>query len=855
MASEAAPSVDTGQVPNQLAILVPTFDPATDNVEIWASKVELLLATWPPQKITELATRLILGCCGTAYQKLQLNQKEILVNDAKGIRKLVELVGGTWGQIPLEKKYEIVEKAVFRTQQKSDETSDSFISRSDVVWTELEAKGIGLPEIRSYILLRGSRLSSEDKKKVLVESGVEGSGVLKLPKVVSAIRMLGSGFFQDLTGAKRDKGLKTYDHTAFTVEEGSDHEETFWAYDDTLDDQVLESLAGEDDDDAALVLQFEDAVSEMVQNDNELCALYSSYQDARKRLSEKVRFRGFWKVKSSEKGKSKGYKGSKGRGKQSLANRIASSYCRVCQKKGHWKNECPQLRDRGSLASSSAASTIPTSFVEVQEPALTVVQDDDLPDVPMSEDFDGQVCETFVSMSMMNTITPKKWPARNKLRELIRTLSDKPQLEPFGRMCPASESMSPDDQNSKPKPSQNLSSTATIAIHETLFASTGTVGVVDIGASQTVIGDKQVPELLSQLPSEIRQQVRQVKCNLVFRFGNHQTLVSKRALLMPLGKVSFRIAIVPGQTPFLLSNSFLKGIKAVIDTDDETLWSKLLRKPLQITRTAKNLFLMDINQLWDNMQSEGSELAVADYKPQCFASDVVPKQGLFRDPTAVSDEKHLCPEESNPKEVTIETQRNNIEVVHRIDNEQPEGKPADPRNINHHSFSDSPKSESALEQAICGSKAHLQDSREVTRDLPHVGVSSPHPVSSRSNSSDHGRTDHGHQDYESPGIGETQDRVRHGQEGHELCSSLRGPSMDGLVCEDLRVERKVGPRQVHHLCGEEVGSGDLRGQNQNQEQEDSRRTTCGSLKEKANVQLDHRTVLGDALRVRGRYCS
>lgn len=186
MGSEAAPSVDTGQVPNQLAILVPSFDPSVDNVEIWSSKVELLLATWPSQKITELATRLILGCKGTAYQKLRLHQSEILVNDPKGIRKLVELVGGTWGQIPIEKKYEIVEKAIFRNQQKPDETSDSFISRSDVIWTELESKGIDLSEIRSYILLRGARLASEDKKRVLVESGAESSGALKLQKVVDA---------------------------------------------------------------------------------------------------------------------------------------------------------------------------------------------------------------------------------------------------------------------------------------------------------------------------------------------------------------------------------------------------------------------------------------------------------------------------------------------------------------------------------------------------------------------------------------------------------------------------------------------------------------------------------------------
>ena len=34
---------------------------------------------------------------GTAFQKLQLHGDEILVNDTKGIQKLVELVGGQVG--------------------------------------------------------------------------------------------------------------------------------------------------------------------------------------------------------------------------------------------------------------------------------------------------------------------------------------------------------------------------------------------------------------------------------------------------------------------------------------------------------------------------------------------------------------------------------------------------------------------------------------------------------------------------------------------------------------------------------------------------------------------------------------
>jgi hypothetical protein len=161
-----------------------------DNVEIWTSKVELLLNTWPPDKLNELATRLILGCKGTAYQKLQLLRGEVLVNSEKGIQRLVEIVGGTWGQIPLEKKFELAERALYRSSQKSDETSDSYLSRCDVTWTELLSKKVDLKELQAYIVLRGSRLAADDKKRVIIESKAEEGSQLTMEKVTSAIRLL-----------------------------------------------------------------------------------------------------------------------------------------------------------------------------------------------------------------------------------------------------------------------------------------------------------------------------------------------------------------------------------------------------------------------------------------------------------------------------------------------------------------------------------------------------------------------------------------------------------------------------------------------------------------------------------------
>jgi hypothetical protein len=180
---------------NHMATLVPTFDPSKDDLEQYTQKVELLSEIWPATKINELITRLILNTSGTAFQKLQLNKSQLMTNDKKGVQLLVQLLGGQWGKVNLEKKYDIVERALFRCLQKQDESNDSFLARCDVVWSELLAKKVQLEEIQSYIVLRGSRLSTEDKKRVIVESESSSSGALKMEKVTQTVRILGTSFF------------------------------------------------------------------------------------------------------------------------------------------------------------------------------------------------------------------------------------------------------------------------------------------------------------------------------------------------------------------------------------------------------------------------------------------------------------------------------------------------------------------------------------------------------------------------------------------------------------------------------------------------------------------------------------
>ena len=134
----------------------------------------------------------------------------------------------------------------------------------DVTWTEMLTKKFNLAELQAYLTLRNSRLGSEDQKRAVVESGVESGGTLEMKKVTAAICMLGSNFFQEMTGQKRDKTMKVYYHLTLAADE---YDESYVGIDEDLDEDTLKALAAGQDDDATMVLQFESAVPDMMQND------------------------------------------------------------------------------------------------------------------------------------------------------------------------------------------------------------------------------------------------------------------------------------------------------------------------------------------------------------------------------------------------------------------------------------------------------------------------------------------------------------------------------------------------------------------------------------------------------------
>ena len=302
---------------------------------------------------------------------------------------------------------------------------------------------------------------------------------------------------------------------------------------------------------------------------------------------------------------------------------------------------------------------------------------------------------------------------------------------------------------------------------ETLFASSGSIGVVDLGASQTVIGSNQVNDLLANLPSSVRSQIRRITCNLIFRFGNQQTLTSKHALLLPLGSTHFRIAVVPGNTPFLLSSSFLKGIQAVIDTGNGSMWNKTLGKYLPIEINQKNLYLLDINHLWTKKDPESQIQEAGIASSACPIVDVA------------KSESQAARDQSNQTPKFVRTEDQSSPTCHETQHHPTSG----PRHPN--------------ESAASESDSHREDQ--------HVGGSEAQGIPQVWQGSKRGGRAGENQSNDTGRAGERSDRVWHSKAVDAIPESFRGSSMDGLVCGHIRDLRQDHPQEIREVRREEAG--------------------------------------------------
>ena len=333
--------------------LLPSFDPAQDNVREYVEKVKFLAAICPDRDKGMLAPRLAMLCKGTAWGQVKAISPEKLTDKTNGVKKLLAALS-SWEESAEMKTYEVFEKAIYKTTQKADESTTSFVNRLQVAMDELGE--VTVQEFHAFLLIRQSALTVEDKKRVLTMTG----GTMETAKVEQSMRTLATSVLS--TEPKKKIYPTNFVETENVNPSVEDETTVNYAYytqiedDDALSAETLDSLAHGGDEDALLIQQFEKDFEDMMQDIPDLQTALLSYQEARQRISERRRHRGFWPSKGRGKGgrdANKGFrKGGQRSSKDELLARIARTHCKICGAMGHWKAECPrrdQAREQANL--------------------------------------------------------------------------------------------------------------------------------------------------------------------------------------------------------------------------------------------------------------------------------------------------------------------------------------------------------------------------------------------------------------------------------------------------------------------------------------------------------------------------
>jgi len=650
---EAAQAAGSGGGPNLPTSAlpwhqIPKFEPGITDVRNYAKKLEFIRDLWPAEHIEHLAPRAALQVEGVAFQKVARLQPEKLRN-RDGVKYLVEALGGQWGRLEEEDRYDLFEKALYATQQKTDETHDSYLNRHDIAFEDVVTKKVQIEEIRAYVLIRQSALNAEDRKKIMMDCG----GKLRYEDARRSMKLLGSRFFQELQGPGRNSNrTKTYDiHQTEEVEESP----AYVTMEQEPDEEfIYQTLLEEGDEDAHFVQDFEEQVLVTCQDSPELASCFTTYQEARDRLKEKARTRGFWPLKPGMGFKGKGRNGGKkGKGyggptngsmmsaafkRRSLAERIANSTCRKCGQPGHWRRERPQnTNDKEKTVFTGLTSDEPGQdhlddgddvMMTLPEDAVVFAQDGDSW-VPL----ENQLFKDQVFKGEMFNNQPKSEVSHISCQQpnmtshaedclMVDTSKFSIQLAANLSNCcrkhrkpsvPAAATVrSKSDVTASKTGFGAVSKMENCFSDETcLFNSEEAHGeaIIDTGASRAVIGENRVRGLLESFPKTLRDMVYRARTpGVTFKFGNASKLTSTYALLLPRGENGWiRLEVVPGNTPCLVSNSILKGLRGIVDVEDKKLRFKGHPHEIILHTCRRNLLgIKVVDLLLQSPPSKGS---------------------------------------------------------------------------------------------------------------------------------------------------------------------------------------------------------------------------------------------------------
>ena len=298
------------------------------------------------------------------------------------------------------------------------------------------------------------------------------------------------------------------------------------------------------------------------------------------------------------------------------------------------------------------------------------------------------------------------------------------------------------------------------------------------------------------LNSHVRKLVRRCPCSITFRFGNQGILRSEQALVLPVFGMWLRIAIVPGSTPLLLSNTLLRAMGAVIDTSQKVIHATKVSKTIPIQLTEKGLFLLDLNDLVDTKVSQQaaethqvSEVPKVFHQPDVNATSNVPHDKTSNSFTSTPD--------TDDFHVTSCSQTS-LHTCH-TPNQHEDVKDANSRGITNLTASEHQQCTEQMHSVDhrCSNHAQFAKSFKIPTKDRHVHFehASESPPSARRDAQVQFRP------HEHEAIGRQCDRLRTGTTGSEVPGSLGTPSgLGDVVCQQVREVCKGKSPTVSPFC-------------------------------------------------------
>ena len=357
-----------------------------------------------------------------------------------------------------------------------------------------------LKSVVAFILLKQSNLSHEDKKKVLTMT----NGVLEKTAIEGAMRSLSTTV---LTGSSSVEKKKIYPTNFIEVDEMENPKEvnqTFAANheeDEELSFEAIESLAAWGDADALTIQAFEKDLEDLMQEVPDLHTALVSYHEARAKINERKRNHGFWPAGQRSSGKvfksgfqyggSKGFRKGSSKGKDELLQRISRTHCKKCGELGHWKAECPnKAKDSVNIVTQEAHDE--TDQVMFETLSLSEVMEvllNKRNEKSMHESIHSSLEHAFVGIHLHNNSLDPTGKIKLKMQQFLANRSASVHFARQSKQSIPSPILK-DPIHTFPSCTSNVGKEA---------CDTQGYAIVDTGASRSVIGSENLPQMMQLL--------------------------------------------------------------------------------------------------------------------------------------------------------------------------------------------------------------------------------------------------------------------------------------------------------------------------------------------------------------------